>query len=86
VEVYSYSPYMSSWRGHEFHHFTFVLFGSLILLTLVTVKQCIFWRRKKKKIFNASCKSRKLSRCVTFSQNLIPLELQNRKPPVPKTC
>jgi hypothetical protein len=30
---------------------------------------------KGKTIFNTSCKSRKLSRCVTFSQNFIPLEL-----------
>ena len=71
--------------GMNFTILPLFLFGSLILLTVVIVKHGIFWRGEKK-IFNASCKSLKLSRCVTFSQNFIPLELQNRQPSVPKTC
>jgi hypothetical protein len=59
--------------GMNFTILPLFLFGSLILLIVVTVKLGIFWR--KKNIFNASCQSRKLSRRVTFSQNFITLEL-----------
>ena len=64
--------------------YLYLLLGSLTLLTVVIVNQGVCWREKRLFNTSCSCKSRKLSRCVTSSQNCIPLELQNRDPSVPK--
>jgi hypothetical protein len=64
-----------AWAWITSPFYLYLLFGSIILLTVVIVKQGIFGENN---FFNTSCKSCKLSRFVTFSQNFIPLELSQK--------